>query len=71
MRPASLISALFLCVIAVGHLARLALRVPVMVNGIGIPLWPSLFAAVFTGALAFFLWREGRTGRPAGTARPR
>jgi len=65
MRPASLIAAVFLCLIAVGHLARLALRVPVLVNGITIPVWASLPAAVFTAGLAFFLWKESTAAAPA------
>jgi hypothetical protein len=71
MRPASLVTALFLCLITVGHLIRLVLRVAVTVDGIAVPLWASFVAAVFTGALAFFLWRESRTEQPAGTATPR
>ncbi len=71
MRPASIITTLFLCLVAAGHLLRLALSVPVTVDGIAIPVWASLPAALFTGALAFFLWREGRTQQPAGTATPR
>ena len=63
MRPASLIAALFLCLIAVGHLVRLALRLPVAVNGIAIPVWASLPAAVFTAGLAYCLWRESRAPR--------
>lgn len=68
MRPASLIATLFLCLVAIAHLIRLALTVTVTVDGMAIPLWASLPAALFTGVLAFFLWRESRA---APTATPR
>jgi len=71
MKPASLISALFLSLVAVAHVVRLALGVPVTVDGMGVPQWASLPAAVLTGTLAFLLWRENRTERPAGSATPR
>jgi hypothetical protein len=60
MKPAALITTLFLCLITMAHLVRLMLRVPVTVDGLTIPVWLSLVAAVFTAALAFFLWKEGR-----------
>ncbi len=71
MKPGSLITTLFLCVIAIAHLIRLVLRVPVTVDGIDIPVWASLPAAVLTATLAVLLWRESREERPAGTATPR
>jgi hypothetical protein len=71
MRPASLITTLFLCVITVGHVIRLVLRIPVTVDGLAIPVWASLLAAVFTATLAFFLWKENRAAMPGGTATPR
>ncbi len=71
MKPASLVTTLFLCLITIGHLIRLLLRVPVTVDGIDIPLWASFVAAVFTATLAFLLWREGRAAKPEGTATPR
>lgn len=71
MKPASLISALFLGLVAVAHVIRLVLGVSVTVDGMGIPLWASLPAALLTGTLAFLLWRENRTEQPAGSATPR
>ena len=68
MKPASLISVLFLSLVAVAHVVRLALGVPVTVDGMGVPQWASLPAAVFTAGLAFFLWREGRAA-PRATPR--
>jgi hypothetical protein len=71
VKPASLISALFLSLIAIGHVIRLVLGVPVTVDGMSIPVWVSLPAAVLMGTLAFFLWRENRTEPPAERATPR
>lgn len=71
MKPASLITTLFLCLIALAHMIRLVLRVPVTVDGLNIPLWASLVAAVFTATLAFFLWRESGAAKPGATVTPR
>lgn len=60
MKPASLITTLFLFLIAILHLARLILNVEVVIAGSVIPWWTSLFGALFTAGLAVMLWREGR-----------
>ena len=66
MKPAALITTLFLCLIAIGHLIRLVLRVPVTVDGIDIPIWASFLGAALTATLAVLLWRESRAEKPAG-----
>ena len=58
MKPAALLSVLFLAFIAVVHLLRLALAVPITVGSLVIPVWLSVPAAVATGALAIWLWKE-------------
>jgi hypothetical protein len=58
MRPAALLSALFLCLVAVAHLFRLLLGVELVVDGVVMPMWPSLLAVLGPGALAVWLWRE-------------
>ncbi len=65
MKPAGLITTVFLGLIALGHVIRVLLRVPVTVDAIEIPIWASFVAAVVTATLAFLLWREGRPVRPA------
>jgi len=60
MRPVALLATLFLALIALAHLARMVFGVGVQVGGVAIPLWMSLVAALFCGALALALGREGR-----------
>ena len=60
MRPASLLTILFLAVVAFSHLLRLWLCLPVQVGGVFVPLWMSWVAALFCGALAGFLYWETR-----------
>lgn len=68
VKPAAMITTVFLGLIAVGHLIRLVLRVPVTVDGIAIPVWASVLGAAFTATLAVLLWRESRVGPAAGRA---
>jgi hypothetical protein len=60
MKPATMISMLFLAMVAVGHLLRLVLGVEVTVGGILVPLWVSVIACVVPAGLAVALWRENR-----------
>jgi hypothetical protein len=60
MKPAALLSSLFLGLVAAAHLARLALAIPVVVGDVAIPLWMSALAVVGPGALAVWLWHEQR-----------
>jgi hypothetical protein len=58
MRPAALFSGLFLLLVAVAHLMRLLLRVELVVDGIVLPMWPSVAAVIGPAALALWLWRD-------------
>ena len=60
MKPATMISTLFLAVVAVGHLLRLVLGVEIRVGGILVPLWVSVIACILPAGLAVGLWRESR-----------
>jgi hypothetical protein len=60
MKPATMISTLFLAMVAVAHLLRLVLGVEVLVGGLVIPLWVSLLACVVPAGLAVRLWRDHR-----------
>ena len=60
MRPATLVTILFLAVIAVGHLLRVLFAVPVTVASTPVPMWMSAAAFLFTAALAGMLWRDAR-----------
>lgn len=60
MKPAALIATVLLAVIAVAHLLRAVFRVAVTAGGVAVPIWMSVVACLFTGALAIMLWRESR-----------
>jgi hypothetical protein len=60
MKPGTLIATIFLAFIALAHLARVTLGVGLTVGGRVIPVWASVPAFLFTGALAIVLWREHR-----------
>ena len=57
-RPASLVSALFLLLIAVAHVLRLIGGVEIVANGLTVPMWVSVPAAVFLLGLSVWLFRE-------------
>ncbi len=60
MKPASLVTVIFLLAVALLHLLRLIGSVEVVVGSTTVPVWVSLFGFVGPGALAIWLWREQR-----------
>ena len=60
MKPFTAITVAFLTLIAIGHLARLFAGWEVTMAGVVIPVWASAPGTVFTGGLAFMVWRESR-----------
>jgi hypothetical protein len=60
MKPVSLIVTVLLSVVAIAHLVRLVLKVPVVVSGMELPLWISGIGFIVPATLAFFLWHESR-----------
>jgi membrane protein implicated in regulation of membrane protease activity len=66
MKPASLITILFLFLVAALHLIRLIFNVEVVIAGLPMPWWTSLFGCLFTAGLGVMLWRETRTADPQG-----
>jgi len=58
MKPATVVTVLFLFVVALLHLLRLILGVTVTVNGTTVPMWASVVACVGPAALAVWLWVE-------------
>ena len=59
MKPAALITTIFLALVALAQFLRLVLQVEVIAGGVRIPLWASAVACLITGAMAILLWREG------------
>ena len=58
MKPAAMVSTLFLAMVAGAHLLRLVLRIEIVVGGILVPFWVSVIACVVPAGLAVALWRE-------------
>jgi lipopolysaccharide export LptBFGC system permease protein LptF len=59
-RPASLVVAIFLWLIALVQLLRVLFRVDVRAGDVSIPLWVSILAFIALAALGIWLWRERR-----------
>ena len=57
-KPASLVAAIVLWLIALAQLLRVLLRVDVTARGVHIPFWPSAVAFIVLGLLGVWLWRE-------------
>jgi hypothetical protein len=52
-RTFSLIAGAVFLLIALGHLVRVALGVTFVVEGIAIPMWPSILVVILFGYLAY------------------
>ena len=59
-KPASLVAAILLWLIALAQLARVLFRVEVKAGGLNIPLWISILAFIVLAAVGIWLWRERR-----------
>ena len=59
-KPASLVAAILLWLIAFAQLLRVLFRVEVTAGGVTIPLWISILAFIVLAALGIWLWRERR-----------
>ncbi len=60
MKPFTLCAAIVFFIIAVAHLIRVILQVPVVVGTITIPMWPSMVAFVILLILGIMLLREDK-----------
>jgi hypothetical protein len=60
MKPASLVVAILLWLIALGQLLRVLFRVEVRAGEVSIPVWVSGLAFIVLVALGAWLWRERR-----------
>jgi hypothetical protein len=59
-KPASLVAALLLWLIAFAQLLRVLLRVEVTAGGVNIPFSISILAFIVLAVLGIWLWRERR-----------
>lgn len=58
MKPAILIAAVLLSLVAVAHLLRIIFGVVFIVGDVTVSMWPSGVAVLVAGGVAFALWRE-------------
>jgi len=62
----SLTAGIVFLLVALGHLARLILGTPVVVQGLAIPLWASAVAFVVTAFLSYEGFHFARKSPPNG-----
>ncbi|OGV64343.1 MAG: hypothetical protein A2283_24100 [Lentisphaerae bacterium RIFOXYA12_FULL_48_11] len=60
MKPFTTIASVIFMLICIAHVARLVLKMDIMVNGFRVPLWVSMIGCLITGALSILLWIEGK-----------
>jgi hypothetical protein len=63
-KPAWLVVAIVLWLVALVQLLRVLFRIEATAQGEDIPFWVSGVAFVVLGGLGFWLWRERRAGEP-------
>lgn len=62
-KPASLIGSIVFGIVALAHLVRLFLHIPIVIGTFEAPGWVSVPVILAAGALSLGLWRE-RRGNP-------
>jgi hypothetical protein len=60
MKPVTTVVTILLVILSVLHLLRLILRIDVLINGMLVPVWLSLFGFMVPLTLAWLLWRENK-----------
>jgi protein-S-isoprenylcysteine O-methyltransferase Ste14 len=60
MKTGTLLALIFLLFIALMHVLRLFLQIPVVAGGVTIPVWCSAFGVLIPGTIAWLLWRDNR-----------
>ena len=60
MKLSTTIAVIFLFLVSAAHLLRLIFQAQLLLNAYEIPMWMSVTAFIFTGALAIWLWIENR-----------
>jgi hypothetical protein len=58
MKPFTTIASVFFIIVALLHLLRLLQGWEIIINGMHLPLWVSVFGCVIPAVLAYILWRE-------------
>jgi protein-S-isoprenylcysteine O-methyltransferase Ste14 len=60
MKPASLLAAIVLDIVALAHVLRLAFHTEVIIGGTVIPMWVSAVGCVVAAVLSILVLREAR-----------
>ncbi len=60
MKPFTIVAALVFFILAIAHLVRIILQVPIVVGSVTIPTWPSAVVFFLFLILGFKLFREFR-----------
>jgi hypothetical protein len=60
VKTSTIITAIFLLLVSVGHLLRLIYRVQIKANAVDVPMWASTLAFIITAGLAIWLLAENR-----------
>jgi hypothetical protein len=58
MKPFTTIASVFFTIVALLHLLRLLQGWEIIINGMHLPMWISVFGCAIPAVLAFMLWRE-------------
>jgi hypothetical protein len=60
VKPFTVIAILIFAVICVVHILRLFFGWTANINGVSIPVWVSVIAALASGVIAVMLWKENK-----------
>jgi Mn2+/Fe2+ NRAMP family transporter len=63
MKPASLVAAVVLDVVAFAHLLRLIFHTPIMIGDTSVPMWMSVVGFIVATGLSILVFREARPQR--------
>ncbi|MGH9383572.1 MAG: hypothetical protein ACRD2N_04710 [Vicinamibacterales bacterium] len=61
MKPVVRLATLLFSLVAIGHAARLAFGVSVIIGGWVVPMWLSTVGTIVPAAVALALWREAHS----------
>ncbi len=70
MKPSMLATLIFLVLVALLHVLRLALQTEVTANAMLIPFWVSIVGLLLPSGLALWLWREHSRNKKSPYAPP-
>lgn len=60
MKTGSKLAIVLFVLVAIGHLLRLIVGIPMTVGEWGVPQWISVFGVIVPGLVAYLLWKESK-----------